>query len=276
MIQGTASNAGKTILVAGLCRFFYKRGWKVCPFKAQNVTSNAFVINAGDEIGYAQYIQTLACDVAADVRMNPVLIKVGKEYTEFVINGKVEHVGDFREYSRILPHIKQAVVNAYTSLRKEYDLIIIEGAGSPAEINRSTEDISNMWLADYFQLPVVLISNVEYGGGFASVAGTLELLEERYRKLIKGFVFNKYDGEEELLHKGTGFIEKKYQKKFLGAIPYLPSLKIPEEDKLIYNVTPEREEGFAIGEEELFQSFEDLSGIIEKRLCMDELINIIS
>lgn len=235
MLQGTASHVGKTLLVLGICRSLYKKQIKVCPFKPQNITSNIYRNGNDGMIGYAQYLQAQACNIQPDVRMNPVVIEVADKKTNYIINGKLEYSGNFNAYGELVPYMKKAIIESYSSLAEEYDCIIIEGAGSPAEINRCGEDIANMWFADYFKIPIVLVGNMEYGGCFASIVGTFELLEPRFLSLIEGFLLNKYDGEESVLSKGVSYIEEKYQKKFLGSVPYLPNLKIPEEDILFPN-----------------------------------------
>lgn len=267
MVQGTASNAGKSVLVTGLCRFFSNLGLKVCPFKAQNITTASYAVSENEEIGYAQYIQALACRMLPDSRINPVMIKINDESVDFILNGTLKLRGSFDDYSALLPQMKSAIIESYESLRQEYDFIIVEGVGSPVEINRKSDDIANMWLANYFQIPVVLVSNMEYGGSFASVVGTLELLEPRYRDLVKGFFFNKYNGNQDLLTQGIQFIENKYGIIFGGAMPYVENLHIPEEDKLIYR---DQINSYQLVEKsELFQSFDRLAGVMKEHLMLD-------
>lgn len=238
MIQGTASHVGKTILVSGICRSLLKKNIKVCPFKPQNITSNIIAVERNKVIGYAQYLQAKSCNIMPDVRMNPVLINIADKSVAFVISGEIVHRGSFTDYNTLLPLMKKAIVESYISLSDDYDLIIIEGAGSPVEINRIGDDISNMWLANYFQIPVILVGNMEYGGGFASIVGTFELLDPSLLSLIKGFVLNKYDGNEILLDKGIKYIENKYEKRFLGSLPYLKNINLPEEDILDFTNKP--------------------------------------
>ncbi len=230
MIQGTSSNTGKSTFVAGLCRLLYRSGYNVAPFKAQNISLNSYITAGGGEIGYSQFIQSVASGISPDCSLNPVLIKISGDFTHFIVNGKVKHRGNFSDYTRLLPEIQRAVRTAFESLRAQYDILVIEGAGSPAEINRTSPDISNMWTAEIAGAPVVLLANMELGGAFASVAGTLDLLEERHKSSIKGYVFNKYTGHTALLERGTGIIEQRYGKPFLGALPFIDSLGLPEED----------------------------------------------
>lgn len=230
MIQGTASHVGKTFLVSGICRFLYQKNIKVCPFKPQNITSNVFETDYNEVIGYAQYLQALSCNIMPDARMNPLTISITDKSVDFVVKGKILHRGNFNNYNKLLPLMKEAIVESYASLSIEYDLIVIEGAGSPAEINRTCDDISNMWLANHFQIPVILVGNMEYGGGFASIVGTLELLDSKSLSLVKGYVLNKYDGNVALLNRGIQHIKNKYGKDCLGVFPYIANIHIPEED----------------------------------------------
>lgn len=270
MIQGTASNVGKTLFVIGLCRLLATKGFKVCPFKAQNITTYSYHTVNNQELGYAQHIQALACNIISDSRMNPVLIKVRERHTDFFINGRLNRQGDFKEYAEVLSEMKSAIIESYKSLCQEYDFIIIEGAGSPAEINQSEDDIANMWFADHFQIPVLLMSNMEYGGSFASIVGTLELLAPQYRNLIKGFILNKYDGELSTLYNGTRYIENIYRIPFLGAIPYIENLTIQEEDKLFRSNSSDPN-NFPDINNNLFHSFDRLADVIKKHIHLSIL-----
>lgn len=189
-------------------------------------------------MGYAQYLQAKSCNIMPDVRMNPIVISITDNEVDFIVKGDIVHRGTFADYDTLLPLMKEALVESYLSLSKDYDIVIIEGAGSPVEINRHSEDISNIWLANYFQIPVILVGNMEYGGGFASLVGTFELLEHSFLPLVKGFVLNKYDGDIILLDKGIKYIENRYGKRFLGAMPYLKNLNLPEEDTLHFTGNP--------------------------------------
>ncbi|MBT9871826.1 AAA family ATPase [Bacteroides salyersiae] len=267
MVQGTASHVGKTILASGICRSLLKEGLKVCPFKPQNITSNIIALPNDEVISYAQCLQAKACNILPDARMNPVAISVVGKNVDFIIRGKVIHHGSFSDYYKLLPIMKEAIIDSYLSLSKHYDCIVVEGAGSPVEINRLGDDISNMWFANYFQIPVILVGNMEYGGGFASIAGTFELLEHSSFSLIKGFAFNKYNGNKELLNKGIKYIESRYGKKFLGALPYIEKLNIPEEDTLYQanNLTNANQ----YSNLDLSYSFERLAHYISKNIDLN-------
>lgn len=272
MIQGISSNTGKSIFVTGLCRMLFHRGVKVCPFKPQNISLNSYITDSGDEIGYAQYIQAYASGIKAERYMNPVLIKISDKETQFVLNGEVRYIGNFSDYKKMLPKIQEAIVNSLNKLKREYDLVIIEGAGSPAEINCSSIDISNMWTAKLSDSPVILIANMELGGAFASVAGTIELLDEKYRKLIKGYLFNKYSGHVSILEKGTKILYNKYGKDFLGAIPYIPNIGIPDEDFGDYT----KQYTNQTSDFNLDECLDKLSQVIENNIDVDKMLKLLN
>lgn len=273
MIQGTSSHCGKTLFVAGLCRLLSNRGYKVAPFKAQNIALHSYISVRGkrDNLACSQYIQALACRIEAENSMNPVLINVFADYTRFVVGGKTVHEGSFRDYKKLLPVMKEAIFSAYAQLKKNYDIVIIEGAGSPAEINFQGEDIANMWTAEFTQSPVLLVSNIEYGGAFASLAGTMELLPEKYKEYVKGYILNKFSGARETLYGGTDFLEKKYGIKFYGVLPFIKGLSIPEEDTL-------NTEGITLmemREDDLDSSLDILSEEIDKSIDFFQLLTLI-
>ena len=189
MIQGTMSNAGKSLLAAGLCRVFRQDGYKVAPFKSQNMALNSFITADGGEMGRAQVVQAEAARVAPDVRMNPILLKPTTDMgSQVIVNGAVQGNMRAMEYYRRKPDFIPAVLEAYNSLAAEYDIIVIEGAGSPAEINLKKDDIVNMGLAKLVDAPVLLVGDIDRGGVFAQLYGTVALLEEDERARIKGVV----------------------------------------------------------------------------------------
>ena len=191
MIQGTMSNAGKSLLAAGLCRIFKQDGYRAAPFKSQNMALNSFITAAGGEMGRAQVVQAEAAGTAPDVRMNPILLKPTTDMgSQVIVNGVVQ--GNMRavEYYRRKPEFFPAVLEAYRSLEAEYDIIVIEGAGSPAEINLKQDDIVNMGLAKRVDAPVLLVGDIDRGGVFAQLYGTVALLEPEERALIKGTIVN--------------------------------------------------------------------------------------
>jgi adenosylcobyric acid synthase len=231
MVQGTASSAGKSTLVAGLCRLFARRGLRVAPFKAQNMSNNAAVCPAGGEIGRAQYAQALAAGVEPSVDMNPVLLKPQGGASQVVVRGRVHGVQTAREYfaaerTKLWP----VVADALDRLRSEFDLVIAEGAGSPAEINLRARDIVNMRVALYAQAEVLLVGDIDRGGVFASLLGTWEWLTPAERALVRGFVLNKFRGDEALLEPAPALLEDRTGVPVLGVVPFLSDLRLPEED----------------------------------------------
>ncbi len=233
MVQGTASSAGKSIFVTALCRIFKQDGYKVAPFKAQNMALNSFVTPQGGEIGRSQAIQAEAAGIDPSVEMNPVLLKPQADNTsQLVLLGRAQQVSDAADYyrhnSELLPSIKKSL----NKLRRDYEILVIEGAGSPAEINLMDREIANMRIARFASAPVILVGDIDRGGVFASIAGTMQLLPPRQRRLIKGFAINKFRGDISLLKPGLDFLEKRYSRSVLGVIPYIRNIGIAQEDSV--------------------------------------------
>ncbi len=232
MIQGTGSGAGKSILVAGLCRLFNNRGIRVAPFKAQNMALNSFITKEGGEIGRAQALQAEAARIEPSVDMNPILLKAsGSKGCQVIVHGKVWGHFSAKEYYEMKRSLWGHVISSFERLLSMYDLIVIEGAGSPAEINLMDGDIVNMAVAEYTGAPVILVGDIDRGGVFASLYGTVKLLGRRSR-LIKAFVINRFRGDPEILRPGLKMIEEKTGRPVIGVIPYLEDLRLPEEDSL--------------------------------------------
>ncbi len=235
MVQGTSSYSGKSFLVMALCRIFSRKGYRVAPFKAQNTSNNSCVTINGGEIAMAQTLQAMAAGVEPAVEMNPILVKPkGESRSQIVVLGRPYMDVDARDYYADFA-LKEGVgiiKKAYKKLEDEYDLIIIEGAGSPAEINLYDCDIANMRVADITGAPVVLIADIERGGVFASIHGTLSLLKEEHRSRVKGVVINKFRGDMKILDPGLTMIEDLTKKKVLGVIPYIGDLRLPDEDSV--------------------------------------------
>jgi len=233
MIQGTSSGAGKTILVTALCRIFSDLGYSVSPFKAQNM-SNYSYFGKNFEISRAQAIQAIAARTPISPYQNPILLKpLGNYKSSIFLNGKyykIMHANDYYKKFAIKIGLKH-VLESFEKLQKEYDIIIIEGAGSPAEINLVQYDIANMKIAEKVKSNVILITDIERGGSFASLVGTMELIEKKYQKLVKGFVFNKFRGDKEILKPGFRKLKQKTKKPVLGTIP-LTKFSIPDEDSI--------------------------------------------
>lgn len=233
MVQGTASHVGKSILVAAFCRILRQDGYNVAPFKAQNMALNSFITKDGGEMGRAQVVQAEAAGLEPDWDMNPVLIKPNTDVgAQVIIHGRV-----YRNMTATLYHDfkKEAVAfvrQSFQRLSEKYDFIVIEGAGSPAEINLRENDIVNMGMAEIADCPVILAGDIDRGGVFASLVGTMELLSEDERQRVKGFIINKFRGDISLLKPGLDFLEKKTGIHVLGTIPYFKDIYIQEEDSV--------------------------------------------
>ncbi len=233
MIQGTGSGVGKSLLTAAFCRYFYQAGYKVAPFKAQNMALNSFVTERGEEMGRAQAYQAEACGLKPEVTMNPILLKPsGDNNSQVILMGKASGSRNAKDfYSRHMQH-KEIVVQALDELRKKYELIVIEGAGSPAEINLKKTDLVNMFIAQEAEAPVLLVGDIDRGGVFAWLKGTYDLLRENEQNRIIGFIINKFRGDIELLQPGIEQFEEMMGKPVLGVVPYLKELVIDEEDSI--------------------------------------------
>ncbi|MBU4212147.1 MAG: cobyric acid synthase [Verrucomicrobia bacterium] len=235
MFQGVSSNAGKSVMTAAFCRLLLQDGFRVAPFKAQNMSLNSFVTRAGGEMGRAQVVQAQACRVEPDVRMNPVLLKPNSDTgAQVILLGKPVGNMTVNEYIRYKPEAFKTVTQAYDSLAAEYDAIVLEGAGSPAEVNLKHHDIVNMAMAQYARARVLLVGDIDRGGVFASFVGTLEVLAEWERALVAGFVVNRFRGQEELLHDALDYTERHTGKPVFGVVPYLANLNLPEEDSVTF------------------------------------------
>ena len=232
MIQGTMSNAGKSLLAAGLCRIFKQDGYRVAPFKSQNMALNSFITKNGAEMGRAQVVQAEAAGIEPDVRMNPILLKPTTDVgSQVIVNGQVQGNMRAMEYYRRKREFIPAVMEAYNSLAQEYDIIVIEGAGSPAEINLKATDIVNMGLAELVDAPVLLVGDIDRGGVFAQLYGTIALLEPQERQRIKGTIVNKFRGDRAILQPGIDILEKICGVPVAGVIPYT-HVDIDDEDSL--------------------------------------------
>ncbi|MEG1849514.1 MAG: cobyric acid synthase, partial [Oscillospiraceae bacterium] len=222
MVVGTTSNAGKSLLAAGLCRVFSQDGYSVAPFKSQNMALNSFITSEGLEMGRAQVFQAEAAGIAPSVRMNPILLKpTGEAGSQVIVNGEVLGNMTASEYYAYKHNLLPAVMTAYESLAAEYDIIVLEGAGSPAEINLKQGDFVNMGMARLAHAPALLIGDIDRGGVFASLYGTLALLDEDERTQVKGMVINKFRGDEEILRPGLRMLEELTHTPVLGVLPYL-------------------------------------------------------
>ncbi len=230
MIQGASSSVGKSLLVTALCRLYARRGWRVAPFKAQNMSNNAAVCSGG-EIGRAQAVQAHAAGIEPTVDMNPILLKPeADQRSQIIVRGQVWRTLPAREYYRHKSELWQTVTTSLDTLRAQYDLVIMEGAGSPAELNLKRGDIVNMAVARYARAHVLLVGDIDRGGVFAQLLGTLLLLEPDERALLKGFIVNKFRGDPALFADGVSILEERSGLPVLGVVPYLHNHHIADED----------------------------------------------
>ena len=234
MVLGTSSHVGKSLLVAALCRIFAQQGYRVAPFKSQNMSLNSAATIEGLEIGRAQALQAEAAGIAPSVHMNPILLKpAGKMASQVIVRGKIWGCLSASEYhQRRVEELMPIVCESYAKLAAEQDVIVLEGAGSPAEINLKQHDIVNMRMAELAGALCLLVGDIDRGGVFASLLGTMELLEPEEQARIQGFVINKFRGDQELLAPGVHRMESRLQKPCLGVVPYLDGLALEEEDSL--------------------------------------------
>ncbi len=233
MVQGTMSHVGKSVLVAALCRILRQDGLRVAPFKAQNMALNSFVTPDGCEIGRAQAVQAEAAGVEPQAEMNPILLKPEADHrSQVVVMGRP--VGSFtaKEYHEMKPRLLPVVLDALERLRSTFDVVVVEGAGSPVEVNLRAHDLANMGLAVRVGAPVLLVGDIDRGGVFAQLIGTLELLEPQERFLVKGLIINKFRGDKSLLSPGLQFLEQRAGIPVAGVIPYWEELALPAEDSV--------------------------------------------
>jgi adenosylcobyric acid synthase len=247
MVQGTTSDAGKSTLVAGLCRVLYRRGVRVAPFKPQNMALNSAVTADGGEIGRAQAVQAMACGLEPHTDMNPVLLKPNSDTgCQVIVQGKVAcnlEAGAYQDYK---PLAMRAVMDSWQRLQAHYECVLVEGAGSPAEINLRANDIANMGFAEAADVPVLLVADIDRGGVFAHLVGTLALLSESERARVAGFVINRFRGDIALLQPGLDWLEQHTGKPVLGVLPYLHGLHIEAEDALPQEAMPAKDNALRI------------------------------
>jgi adenosylcobyric acid synthase len=237
MLQGTASHVGKTLLTAALCRAFREAGHDVAPFKAQNMALNAYVTRDGLEIGWAQAMQAEAAGLEPAVEMNPILLKPQTGGSQVIVHGKVWVTLPARDYYARRAELWPAVTEAWERLSRRHALILLEGAGSPAEPNLMAHDLTNMAVARLARAPVVLIGDIDRGGVFASLVGSLTLLGPADRRRVRGFLINRFRGDRDLLTPALRFLEHRTRRPVLGVVPYLADLHLPEEDSVALDET---------------------------------------
>lgn len=280
MVQGTMSNAGKSLLVAGLCRLFKQDGYRVAPFKSQNMALNSYITKDGLEMGRAQVMQAEACGIEPDVLMNPILLKPTTDSgSQVIVNGEVLGNMSAREYFSWKKNLVPEILKAFRKLEDVADIIVIEGAGSPAEINLRENDIVNMGLAEMVDAPVLLVGDIDRGGVFAQLLGTIDLLELEERKRVKGLVINKFRGDKTLLDSGIKMLEEKSGIPVTGVLPYM-KIMLDDEDSLSENFGKRKEGIVNIGIVKFprisnftdFNVFDQIEGVAVHYITMPEEI----
>ncbi|MDR2891939.1 MAG: cobyric acid synthase [Deltaproteobacteria bacterium] len=245
MVQGTTSDAGKSVLVTALCRWLRRRGISVAPFKPQNMALNSALTEDGGEIGRAQAVQALACGLAPHTDMNPVLLKPNSDTgSTVIIQGRPIANMDAKAYHAYKSTARKAVLDSFRRLSAQYRVVVVEGAGSPAEINLRENDIANMGFAESVDCPVILVADIDRGGVFAQLFGTLALLSPSERSRVAGLVINRFRGDKALLEPGLSWLEENTGKPVLGVLPYLRDLHLEAEDSLSQNNRPGKARGF--------------------------------
>jgi len=235
MFQGTTSNAGKSVMTAALCRILLQDGYRVAPFKSQNMSLNSFVTRNGGEMGRAQVVQAQACHIEPDVRMNPVLLKPNSATgSQVIVMGKPVANMSVGDYIRYKPEAFKTICQAYDELAADHDVIVLEGAGSPGEVNLKAHDIVNMNMARYAQAPVLLVGDIDRGGVFSAFVGTMDVLTEWERALVVGFVVNRFRGQESLLKEALDYMLRVTGRPVFGVVPNLSNLNLPEEDSVTF------------------------------------------
>ena len=234
MFLGTGSDVGKSVAVTAFCRIFKKRGLRVAPFKAQNMSNNSYVTLEGGEIGRAQAVQAEAAGLLPSVHMNPVLLKPSSELgSQIVLQGKVFDRMEAATYHDFKPKLKKAVMESYSRLEKEFDLIVMEGAGSCCEMNLKENDLVNLAMAEAVNAPCILVADIDRGGVFAQIIGTYNLMSRKEKKLVIGFLINKFRGDPALFKSGIEYIEKETGKPVLGLVPWFHDIYIDQEDSVV-------------------------------------------
>ncbi|MEA5119179.1 MAG: cobyric acid synthase, partial [Propionicimonas sp.] len=239
LIAGTSSDAGKSLITAGLCRLLHRRGISVAPFKAQNMSNNSMVCADGSEIGRAQYLQAIAAGLEPTSAMNPVLLKPGTDRRSFIVlRGEPAGTLQAGQYATGRAHLAEAAFAAYAELAEQYDLVLCEGAGSPAEINLRAGDYVNFGLARRFGMPVVLCGDIDRGGVLASLYGHWAIVDDADRALLVGYLINKFRGDQSVLDPGLAELTRRTQLACLGVVPWLPEVWLDGEDALAFAKWP--------------------------------------
>lgn len=270
MVQGTASSAGKSLMCAGLCRIFKEDGYRVFPFKSQNMSSKFYITEEGKKISTAQTLQAIAAGLKPSHHMNPILL-IPKSDTGsmVVIDGEDTEKMGAREYFNLRPRLREFIREKYEQVSRENQIVVIEGAGSPAEINLKEDDIVNMGMAEIADASVLLVTDIDRGGAFASLYGTVMLLEPHERARIKGLIINKFRGDKSLLEPGIKMIEDLLKIPVVGVIPYVP-LDLVEEDSLM-----ERDRDKAMDFLKLDRELNKLAQVLRENLDMEYIYSLL-
>ena len=268
MIQGTASGVGKTILTLALCRIFKQDGHSVAPFKSQNMTTNTCFTEDGDEIAVSQLLQAFAAGVKPSVYMNPIILKPMGGETKAVVNGKLQETITIHNFREVKPRLVSVIMESYSRLCDEHDIIVIEGAGSPVELNLNTDDIVNMGMAKRANAPVILVSDIDRGGVFASLYGTINLMTETERELVKATVVNRFMGDAKQFEGGVKILRDITKLPVAGVVPYT-AIELPEEDGLFEGSTLEASGDFET-------QIDKIADIVRKSLDMKLVYEILN
>lgn len=279
MVQGCRSNSGKSTIAASLCKIYADKGFRVSPFKGWNMGSNSYKTDKEGEMGIAQAVQARAAGTIPDVNMQPLLVKPsGNGKTELLVKGKPYLKENNIKKDKYLKLGIKTIEDSLDLLKKEYDLLVLEGSGSPVEINVKNRDLANMKTALLNNTPVILVADIERGGVFASIIGTMELLEPEEKDLIKGFIINKFHGDKSILQSGIDYIEERTGKPVLGVLPYIEDINLPEEDtiSLSNDEIKKLDSANSIFENEnLENDFQKLAEIFKNNIDMEKVDNII-
>lgn len=279
MVQGCRSNSGKSTIAASLCKIYADKGFRVSPFKGWNMGSNSYKTDKEGEMGIAQAVQARAAGTIPDVNMQPLLVKPsGNGKTELLVKGKPYLKENNIKKDKYLKLGIKTIEDSLDLLKKEYDLLVLEGSGSPVEINVKNRDLANMKTALLNNTPVILVADIERGGVFASIIGTMELLEPEEKDLIKGFIINKFHGDKSILQSGIDYIEERTGKPVLGVLPYIEDINLPEEDtiSLSNDEIKKLDSANSIFENEnLENDFQKLAKIFKNNIDMEKVDNII-
>lgn len=277
MIMGTSSGAGKSTFAAALCRIFYKDGFKVMPFKSQNMALNSFFTKDGKEMGVGQAIQAEAANLEASVKMNPILLKPTKDKKiQIFIKGEKKLLMTGLEYNNYKKNLIPILEETYKELKEKNDIVVIEGAGSPAEINIKQEDISNFGMARVADAPVILIADIDRGGVFASIYGTIMLLSEEDRRRVKGIVINKFRGNSKVLKTGFEIIEKLTGVPTLGVLPY-EYIDLEDEDSISEKDKNSKFREYKIHDNAYRQEqFDKLEKLVRDNIDIDKIYEIVN